>query len=251
MRSALADVDVLILAGGLGSRLAGVLDNIPKVLAPVGGRPFVDYQLDYLAGEGVRKVVLSLGHRAEMVLAHIAETRSPVRVETVVESRPLGTAGAIAFARSKLSSDPVVVLNGDTWLDLDLAAMLAEHRASLGALATLACVSVDDTRRYGAVELRTDGSVARFIEKGDSSPTGGLVNGGVYLLSARLLDSLAAGGYGSSLERDVLPHLPAGTLRSYVVRRANFLDIGTPESYARAAAHLAARNRKPMAAGGA
>ena len=250
MRSALADVDVLILAGGLGSRLAGVLDNMPKVLAPVGGRPFLDYQLDYLAGEGVRKVVLSLGHRAEMVLAHLAETKSPIRVETVVESHPLGTSGAIAFARSKLSSDPVAVLNGDTWLDLDLAEMLAEHRASSGALATLGCISVDDTRRYGAVDLRVDGSVGRFIEKGESSPTGGLVNGGVYLLSARLLDTLAT-IYGSSLERDVLPRLPAGTLRAYVVRRANFLDIGTPESYARAAAHLAARNRKPMAAGGA
>ncbi|MGA9724145.1 MAG: nucleotidyltransferase family protein [Candidatus Binatus sp.] len=250
MRSALADVDVLILAGGLGSRLAGVLDNIPKVLAPVDGRPFLDYQLDYLAGEGVRRVVLSLGHRAEMVLAHLAETKSPVRVETVVESHPLGTAGAIAFARSRLGSDPVVVLNGDTWLDLDLAAMLAEHRASPVALATLACVSVDDTRRYGAVELRADGSVARFIEKGDSSSTEGLVNGGVYLLSAQLLDSLASMS-GSSLEHDVLPRLPAGTLRSYVVRRANFLDIGTPESYAQAALHLAARNRKPMAAGGA
>jgi NDP-sugar pyrophosphorylase family protein len=250
MSSSLADIDVLILAGGLGSRLAGVLGDIPKVLAPVDGRPFLDYQLEFLAGEGVRKVVLSLGHRAEMVLAHLAETKLPLRVETVVERSLLGTAGAIAFARSTLSSDPVVLLNGDTWLDLDLAAMLAEHRAWPGALATLSCVFVDDTRRYGAVELRADGSVARFIEKGESSSSGGFVNGGVYLLSARLLDSLAVVS-GSSLERDILPHLPAGTLRSYVVRRANFLDIGTPESYARAEAHLAARNRKPMAAGGA
>ncbi len=248
MRTAVADVDVLILAGGLGSRLAGVVGDIPKVLAPVEGRPFLDYQLDYLAREGVRKVVLSLGHRAEMVLAHLAKTKLPLRVETVVEPRPLGTAGAIAFARSTLSSDPVVLLNGDTWLDLDLAAMLAEHRAWPVALATLSCVSVDDTRRYGAVELCADGSIARFIEKDESPSSGGFVNGGVYLLSAQLLNSLAVES-GSSLERDVLPHLPAGTLRSYVVRRANFLDIGTPESYARAAVHLAARITKPMPAG--
>jgi NDP-sugar pyrophosphorylase family protein len=247
MRSALADIDVLILAGGLGSRLAGVLGDIPKVLAPVEGRPFLDYQLDYLAGQGVRKVLLSLGHRAEMVLAHLAETKLPLRVETVVEPRPLGTAGAIAFARSAFSSDPLLVLNGDTWLELDLAAMLAEHRASPVPLATLSCVSVVDTRRYGAIELRADGSIARFIEKGESSSSGGLVNGGVYLLSAQLLDSLAVAS-GSSLERDVLPHLPAGMLRSHVIRRANFIDIGTPESYARAAVHLAARNTKPMAA---
>ena len=248
MRSAIADIDALILAGGLGSRLAGVLGDIPKVLAPVEGRPFLDYQLDYLVGEGVRKVVLSLGHRAEMVLAHLAQKKLAVPVETVVEPRPLGTAGAITFARSTLGTDPVLLLNGDTWLDLDLAAMLAQHRAFPGVLATLSCVAVDDTRRYGAVELSGDGSIARFVEKDQLSSSAGLVNGGVYLLSARLLDSLAAMS-GSSLERDVLPRLPAGTLRSYIVRRANFLDIGTPESYARAAVYLAARNTKPMAPG--
>jgi NDP-sugar pyrophosphorylase family protein len=245
MRSRLADIDVLILAGGLGSRLAGVLGNLPKVLAPIEGRPFLDYQLDYLARQGVRKVVLSLGHRAEIVLAHLAETRSPVPVETVVEPRPLGTAGAIAFARPALGSDPVVLLNGDTWLDVDLAAMLAAHHASPVALATLACVAVDDTRRYGAVELGDDGSIARFIEKNESSSSGGLINGGVYLLSAQLLDSLAVGD-GSSLERDFLPHLAAGTLRSYIVRHANFFDIGTPESYARAAVYFAAGVAKPI-----
>src|SRR6185437_1434933 len=237
MKSAVGDVDVLILAGGLGSRLAGVLGDTPKVLAPVEGRPFLDYQLEYLAGAGVRKVILSLGYRAEMVLAYLAETKLPVRVETVIEPRPLGTAGAIAFARSALSSDPVVLLNGDTWLNFDLAAMLIEHRATVVALATLCCVAVEDTRRYGAVELSADGSVARFVEKDEISSSGGLVNGGVYLLSAQLLNSLGAVS-GGSLERDVLPRLPAGTLRSYVVRQANFLDIGTPESYARAAVHL-------------
>src|ERR1700722_20028216 len=107
MRSALANIDALILAGGLGSRVAGVLGNLPKVLAPIEGRPFLDFQLDYLARTGVRKVVLSLGYRAEMVLAHLAETKSPLPIETVVEPRPLGTAGAIAFARPALGSDPV------------------------------------------------------------------------------------------------------------------------------------------------
>jgi mannose-1-phosphate guanylyltransferase len=245
VRSALADIDALILAGGLGSRLAGVLGNLPKVLAPIEGRPFLDFQLDYLASKGMRKVVLSLGHRAEMVLAYLAETKSPLPVETVVEPQPLGTAGAIAFARPAVGSDPVVLLNGDTWLDLDLAAMLAAHRAAQGALATLSCVAVNDTRRYGAVELRADGSIARFVEKDQSSSSGGLVNSGVYLLSAQLLDSLTV-ATGSSLERDILPHLPAGALRSYIVGQADFFDIGTPESYARAAAHIAAGAAKPM-----
>ena len=166
MRSSLADVDVLILAGGLGTRLAKVLGAIPKVLAPVESRPFLDYQLDYLADEGVRKVVLSLGHRAELVLEHLAATKSPLPVETVVEACPLGTGGAIALARPTLLSDPVVVLNGDTWLEVDLTAMLAAHRASPDALATLSCVSIDDTGRYGSVELGSDGSIARFYREG-------------------------------------------------------------------------------------
>jgi NDP-sugar pyrophosphorylase family protein len=246
MRSAMADIDVLILAGGLGSRLATVLGAIPKVLAPVEGRPFLDYQLDSLASEGLRKVVLSLGHRAELVLEQLAEIKSPLPVETVVEACPLGTGGAIALARPTLPSDPVVVLNGDTWLEVDLTAMLATHRASPDALATLACVSVDNAGRYGSVELGSDGAVAAFIEKNGSS-SAGLVNGGVYLLSAQLLDVLVVMP-NLSLERDVLPHLPAGTLRAHIVRDADFLDIGTPESYARAAAHLATRSTKTIAA---
>jgi NDP-sugar pyrophosphorylase family protein len=246
MRSALADIDVLILAGGLGSRLATVLGAIPKVLAPVEGRPFLDYQLEYLASEDVRKVVLSLGYRAEMVLEHLAATKSPVGVETIVEACPLGTGGAIALARSTLLSDPVIVLNGDTWLEVDLTAMLAAHRASPYALATLACVSVDDAGRYGSVELGSDGAVAAFIEKNGSS-SAGLINGGVYSLSVQLLDALVVTP-NLSLERDVLPHLPAGALRAHIVRDADFLDIGTPESYARAAAYLSARSTKSIAA---
>ena len=160
----------------------------------------------------------------------------------------MGTGGAIALARPTLSSDPVVVLNGDTWLDLNLGAMLAQHRASQGVLATLACTAVDDSRRYGAVELSGDGAITRFVEKDDAS-SGSLINGGIYLLSARLLDSLVIMP-NLSLEHDVLPHLPKGTLRAYPVSDGNFLDIGTPESYSRAAALLAARNiKRPVALG--
>ncbi len=246
MRSALVDIDILILAGGLGSRLNGVLADLPKVLAPIKGRAFLDYQLDYLHGLGVPRVVLSLGHRSEMVLAHLAKAKVPLRVETVVEPRPLGTAGAVAYARSAVRSDPTIVLNGDTWLEVDFAAMLEEHRKSRNTLATLACVEVDNTGRYGAVRLAADGCIDHFIEKGESH-SAGLISGGAYMLSGRLLNSLLAGS-GSSLERDVLPHLPQGTLRPYLVQGGNFIDIGTPESYADAAKHFAARSAKAITA---
>jgi NDP-sugar pyrophosphorylase family protein len=244
MSGPLADLDVLVLAGGLGSRLEPTLGDIPKVLAPVEGRAFLDYVLDFLARQGVRKVVLSLGHLADKVLIHIAAAKLPLRVETVVEKRPLGTAGAIAFARTALSSDPVLVLNGDTWLDIDLTAMLGTHREPPVPLATIACVLVDDTRRYGRIDVASDGSIHRFVEKEDTSVTEGLVNGGAYLLSAKLLDSMAANA-GPSLERDVLAKLPSGALRAHILKRANFIDIGTPESYAHAGALI-----RPQTAGG-
>lgn len=239
-----ADLDVLVLAGGLGSRLSPMLGDIPKVLAPVEGRAFLDYVLEFLARQGVRKVVLSLGHLADKVLIHLAAARLPLRVETVVEKRPLGTAGAIAFARTALSSDPVLVLNGDTWLDIDLSTMLLTHWEAPAPLATIACVLVDDTRRYGRIDVASDGSIRRFMEKEDTSATEGLVNGGAYLLSAKLLDSMAANA-GSSLERDILAKLPNGTLRAHILERANFVDIGTPESYAHAGALI-----RPQTAGG-
>ena len=247
MSVALNEIDALILAGGLGSRLAGVLHNIPKVLAPIEGRPFLEYQLEYLAAEGVRRVVLSLGYRSDSVIDHLAQMIPPLRVETVVERKPLGTAGAIAFARSAITSDPALLLNGDTWLDIDLSEMLERHRTQPVPLATIACVEVDDTRRYGRVEVSANNTIARFLEKDESDAGVGLVNGGVYILSARMLDSITIAS--GSLERDVLSRLAPRALRAYLVGRTNFVDIGTPESYALAASHLPTRTAKILAEG--
>jgi len=115
--------------------------------------------------------------------------------------------------------------------------MLLTHWEAPVPLATIACVLVDDTRRYGRIDVAPDGSIRRFVEKEDASAVEGLVNGGAYLLSANLLDSMAANA-GPSLERDVLAKLPNGTLRAHILKRANFVDIGTPESYGHAGAFI-------------
>ena len=235
----LAGTDVIVLAGGLGSRIRPVLGDTPKILAPVAGRPFLDHLLQFLARLGARKVVLSLGHLAGSVTAHIAGACPPLPVETVIEDRPLGTAGAVGFARGAVASDPVVVLNGDTWLDIDFAGMLAAHRRAPGTLATIACVPVPDAGRYGRVELDEDGTVRRFAEKESGRRRPVLINAGAYLLSARLMDDLARAG-DRSLEREVFPKLPPGALCGYVVEGRGFIDIGTPESYAEAQTVLAA-----------
>jgi len=228
---ALAGTDVIVLAGGLGSRIRPVLADTPKILAPVAGRPFLDHLLRFLARHHARKVVLSLGHLADSVTAYLAGASPPLPVETVIEDRPLGTAGAIGFARRAVASDPVLVLNGDTWIEIDFAAMLAAHRRWPGTLATIACVHVPGAGRYGRVELDEGGMIRRFCEK-ETGPGGpALINAGVYLLSAGLMDDLAR-GRARSLEREVFPRLAPGTLRGFVADGRGFIDIGTPESYA-------------------
>ncbi|HLN23759.1 MAG TPA: nucleotidyltransferase family protein [Patescibacteria group bacterium] len=229
MSDGLARIDVAVLAGGLGTRLKGVLGaTTPKVLAPIHGRPFLDHLLDWLAGYGARRVVLCLGHLAEQVSAHLAAA-PPARlhVTTVIEPQPLGTAGALRLARSALTSDPVLVLNGDTWLDADLAGFADRHRAS-GALASLLCVTVDDASRYGRVELDDSGHVLRFVEKDPDHAGPGIVSAGVVLISAALLERMDSMP-GPSLECDVLQKLPPRSIRADIAPGA-FIDIGTPAS---------------------
>lgn len=229
-KDTLHDIDVAVLAGGLGTRIRGVLGDTPKVLAPIAGRAFLGHLLDYLAQFGSRRVVLCLGHLADRVTAWLAQgdPRHSLDVVCEIEPRPLGTAGAIRFVRDELKSDPVLVMNGDTFLDADLGAFVAAHRLS-GAEASVLCVEVDDAARYGRVEIGADDRVLRFAEK---APGRGTVNAGIYLFSAAFLDRLAASD-AVSLERDVLETLPTGTLHASVVH-GRFIDIGTPDSLARA-----------------
>ncbi|MBM3599266.1 MAG: nucleotidyl transferase [Alphaproteobacteria bacterium] len=236
----LASIDIAILAGGLGTRIRGVLGDTPKVMAPIAlhgaTRPFLDILLDWLAGQGARRVLLCLGHLAERVREHVARhPHAGLTIDCVVEPRPLGTAGAIRFARGRLTSDPAMVVNGDTFVDADLGHMLTAHQSS-GAIATMLCVRVPDAGRYGRVEIGPDHTVSRFIEK-DPAAGEGTINAGIYLLGRPLLDRIA-GGTASSIERDILEALPTGTIRT-VVTEGRFIDIGTPESLGEAPTVLA------------
>lgn len=225
-------LDIFVLAGGLGTRIRPALGDLPKLLAPISGRPYLAYLLDWLERFGARRVVLGLGHRAGAVIAHLnAQPPGRIDVATVVEPSPLGTAGAIRFARSALKSDPVLIMNGDSLTDADLCAFVERHRSS-GATGTLLCAEVDDGSRYGRVELDRHGRITGFAEKDASFHGRALISAGVYLLSARLLDEIASGS-AASLERDVFECLPAGTLAAFS-GRFQFIDIGTPQSLERA-----------------
>jgi NDP-sugar pyrophosphorylase family protein len=226
----LAPLDVLVIAGGLGTRIQSVLGDTPKLLAPIDGRPYLAYLLDWLWEFGAKRIVLSLGHRAQAVVDFLDRHRSSYDDQTVVavtEPRPLGTAGAIRFARANLRSDPVLVMNGDSFADADLCAFLAHHRRTK-AKATLLCAEVDDAGRYGRVELDREGRILGFVEKDPDFHGRSTVSTGVYLFSAALLDEIAASS-ATSLEHDVFARAPSGSLNAFAGRFA-FIDIGTPES---------------------
>jgi NDP-sugar pyrophosphorylase family protein len=225
-------LEAAILAGGLGTRLRGVLDDRPKVLAPIAGRAFLDHLLEALASAGIARVVLCLGYMADKVIQHLQQNPPPLPVEWVEEPVPMGTGGALRFARDSLHAGTVLVINGDTWLGFDLQDFAAAFVAS-GAEGALVYAEVPDCGRYGRLELDSSGRIKAFHEKDAGFHGAGAINGGVYLLSAPLLDRLAAGD-ARSLERDFLEKLPSGNLLAY--RAAGlFIDIGTPESLAQAA----------------
>ena len=233
----MAAIDVLVLAGGLGTRLEGHLPDLPKVLAPVGGRPFLDHLLGWLSRQGAHRVVLGLGHRAGAVLDYLKVARFPgLDLVTVVEPQPLGTAGAVANALGLLRSDPVLVMNGDTLMEADLSALLAEHQR-VSAMVSIVCVRVSNPGRYGHVEIDDAGRVLSFREKDPSVVTPSWINAGVYLFGRGLLDRLQ-NVHSGSLERDVLATLPPGSIHAFRAT-GRFMDIGTPEDLSAAEKYFA------------
>ncbi len=235
-RSLVSDIDIVVLAGGLGTRLGSLLPGVPKILAPIGSRPFLDYLLEWLIEQGAARVVLSLGYRAELVKAYLNAHPFPrLEVLPVVEPHPLGTAGAVRFALPELRTDPVMVMNGDTMVEADLAAFLASHRqARLGA--SVLCARVDDAHRYGRIEIDSRDRIARFEEKSSTGAAPSWVNAGIYLLDRTTLEEIAKRQHGS-LERDILEAMPPGSIHACRTE-ARFLDIGTPESLTLAASFL-------------
>jgi NDP-sugar pyrophosphorylase family protein len=243
----LKDVDVFVIAGGLGTRMGTVLGNVPKLLAPISGRPYMVYLLDWLRRFGAVRIILGLGHQAQAVVDFLSRNGTScagLTVETAIEPQPLGTAGAIRFARRHLRSDPVLIMNGDSFAGADLCEFVARHQ-HVKAKATMLCAEVDDAGRYGRVELDTGGRIRGFIEKDPSFRGRSPVSAGVYLFSAALLDEIAAGS-ASSLEREVFACAPAGSLDAFT-GRFPFIDIGTPESLALAGHVIGNHTESPPA----
>lgn len=233
------DLVAVVLAGGLGTRLRPVLGDRPKALAPVAERPFIRWVLDAFEAAGVRRVVVAVGYRAGDIRAALGSRHGSLELSYSEEPEPLGTAGALRFARDQIDSDAALVANGDSLVrGLDFGRLTRAHDRS-GAPVTVAAVSVLDASRFGRMEIDPSGQVTSFLEKGDNSSAGpAWINAGVYLCSARFLDSLP-GDTPLSMERQVLPGWVGRGLRAFVVEGGALLDIGTPESFAAATSWMA------------
>jgi NDP-sugar pyrophosphorylase family protein len=229
-------VKAFILAGGLGTRLRPQFGDVPKPLAPVGGRPFLERQIEWLTGQGIATVVLCLGHGAEQVIQTLGDgSRWNARLEFSVETEPLGTAGALRLA-ARWVEGPAVVLNGDTFAPCSPWS-LERARWEHGMLGAVALFQAADAAARGRVECDAGQRVLRFVEKDPDHRGGAWVNGGLYTLDPRVWRWLPEAG---SLEREVLPRLAAsGYLLGHPVQ-GDFYDIGTPEEWQRAERYFTA-----------
>jgi NDP-sugar pyrophosphorylase family protein len=227
----------VILAGGFGTRLAAVVSDVPKPMAPVAGRPFLERLLDRLESQGVRHAVLAVGYRSQIIRSHFGAARGAMKLSYSEETEPLGTGGALRQAFDSQALSRAIALNGDTWCDVDLHALSRSHAAA-GTLATLTLVHQDDASRFGTVDIDPRGRVSGFREKRPDAG-GGLINAGVYALDRGVFD-LAPAAMRFSFENDVLQARAAeGRFGSHIAHGATFIDIGVPDDYARAQTLLA------------
>ena len=221
--------EAIILAGGLGTRLKSAIPDLPKCMAPVNGRPFLFYVINYLRSQGIEKFIFSLGYKHEVVEAYLQTEFPTLDFLSLVEKEPLGTGGAILASCYKTSEQTVLVVNGDTIFKADIENAFREHLKN-DSDCTLLLKPMENFDRYGAVELNEDDSIKRFEEKRFYKM--GLINGGIYILNTeQFLAEELPGKF--SFEKDYLEKY-FETRKIYgSVQDEYFIDIGIPEDYFR------------------
>jgi len=226
-------MQAVVLAGGFGTRLRQVVPALPKPMAPVAGRPFLEILLTSLARKGFTHVVLSLGYMADKITRHFGQRFAGLELSYEVETIPLGTGGAIRQASRHCTADHYFVFNGDSYLDLEIAAVEAwwqAHRVPI-----IVARALSDTLRYGRLETH-DGHITGFVAKGVAGP--GLINGGCYVFGEDELAGLPL-GQAFSIETDYFPEQVQKRRYDYFLTEGQFIDIGVPEDFVRAQTELA------------
>lgn len=221
-------MEAIILAGGYGTRLAHIVADVPKPMAPVAGKPFLEYIVEGLIAQKIERIILAVGYKKESITDYFGDRYRGVPLEYSTEDSPLLTGGAMKKALNYCSGNDVFIVNGDTIFDVDLRQMENVHKKNR-ALLTIAVKPEKNSSRYGTVRSNENGRVEEFREKGQSQT--GDINGGLYLLKRSALETQPA---AFSFEKDFMEK-NAVRLPFYVYRSSGyFIDIGIPEDFYKA-----------------
>lgn len=221
--------EAIVLAGGLGTRLQGVVNDLPKPMAPIGTRPFLAYLLDYLKKYEIKKVVLAVGYKFESIQNYFGQEYQSIELVYAIEKEPLGTGGGIANALNFTEQNEVFLLNGDSFFNVDLNRLLHHHRQTKADL-TLSLKAMQHFDRYGTVKM----DKTRITEFAEKMPVEhGFINGGVYILNRKLIEQPHL-PKKFSFEKEVMESgVRQFNLQGYL-SDGYFIDIGIPEDYRRA-----------------
>ena len=226
--------EAIILAGGFGTRLQKVVSDVPKPMAPVRGRPFLEYILDYLGEYGINRVVLSTGYKNETISSHFKNEYKGIQIKYSVEKDPLGTGGAIKLASVQIEGENALVLNGDSIYKFDLSEFTMFFRTH--SPFAIALRKVENASRYGKVNVDSNNRVICFAEKTDR-PDPGLINSGIYLFNMSSFNSIQLPDK-FSIETDFFQQY-IQSLEIYGFKSTGyFIDIGIPDDYYRAQSEL-------------
>jgi D-glycero-alpha-D-manno-heptose 1-phosphate guanylyltransferase len=226
-------MEAIILAGGLGTRLRKIVPNLPKPMAPVNGKPFLEILLNTLYTKGFNKAIISTGYKAEIIISHFGNNFKGISLEYTQEDMPLGTGGGVRLALEKCHEDHVYIFNGDTFLDIridEIEALWNKTKTSIiiGAV-------VNDAARYGSLIIENN-RVTGFSEKGLAGK--GVINAGCYVFDPKLILTHQI-NTKFSLEEDLLrPLINKGGMNVYI-SNGKFIDIGVPDDFIRAGQFLA------------
>ena len=224
-------MEAIVLAGGFGTRLQQVIADLPKSMALINGRPFLEYQFNYFEEQGVSDVILSVGYKRELIMEHFGEQYRDIHIRYAVEEEPMGTGGGIRLAMWKIRGKRAIAMNGDSLFRIDLREMMEKHMKK-NADITIALRELNDTGRYGRVTMNRDRRITGFAEK-QEQPGKGYINGGVYIIEKQLLMEPEFRGK-FSIEKDCFEQYYSDSRLFGFPSKEYFLDIGIPEDYQKA-----------------
>lgn len=216
-------MEVIVLAGGFGTRLKEVVSDVPKPMAPVNGKPFLEYLLKDLSKKGIKHVILAVGYKKEIIKEYFKNKYEDIEITYSEELVPLGTGGAIKKALKLVKEEDVFIVNGDTFFDVDLKGMKEFHTENKSIL-TVAVKEMENFDRYGSLVIK-ENRIIEFEEKKKKDK--GKINGGIYLIKKDLLSRMEKENF--SFEKEVLEDKKVEKY-SYE-SEGYFIDIGIPEDY--------------------